>query len=54
MPHISLEYSDNLPEQPDFKALFRQWAAISVKGFEELREMSPIPEDLEPGEKLKQ
>ncbi|PHV12610.1 5-carboxymethyl-2-hydroxymuconate Delta-isomerase [Chitinimonas sp. BJB300] len=24
MPHITLEYSDNLPDQPDFRALFAE------------------------------
>ena len=36
----------------DFKALFKQWADISVKGFEELRAVSPVPTDLKPGQKL--
>jgi hypothetical protein len=36
----------------DFKVLFRQWADISIKGFNELRELSPVPQDLKPGQKL--
>jgi len=36
----------------EFRALFRQWADASLKGLEELREMSPVPLDLKPGQKL--
>ena len=36
----------------DFRALFKQWAEIAVKGFEDLHALSPVPEDLKPGQKL--
>jgi hypothetical protein len=36
----------------EFRTLFRQWADISVKGLENLRALSPVPEDLKPGQKL--
>ena len=36
----------------DFRALFKQWANISLKGFEELRAVSPVPADLKAGQKL--
>jgi hypothetical protein len=36
----------------DFRALFRKWADISVKGLDNLRELSPVPEELKPGQKL--
>jgi len=47
------QISNSVTNLSDFKALFRQWADISTKGFEELREMSPVPVDLKPGQKLK-
>lgn len=47
-----VQISNSVTNLADFKALFRQWADISVKGFEELREHSPVPEDLKPGQKL--
>lgn len=47
-----VQISSSVVNLADFKALFRQWAGISIKGFEELREHSPVPADLKPGEKL--
>jgi hypothetical protein len=47
-----VQISSSVTNLADFKALFRQWADISIKGFEELRERSPVPEDLKPGQKL--
>jgi hypothetical protein len=48
------QMSNRVVNLSDFKALFRRWADSSVKGFQELREMSPIPTDLKPGQKLPQ
>ena len=36
----------------DFKALFRKWADICVKGLNELKAQSPVPQDLKPKQKL--
>ena len=47
-----VQISNSVTNLSDFKALFRQWADISIKGFNELRELSPVPEDLKPGQKL--
>jgi hypothetical protein len=47
-----VQITNSVTNLSDFKALFRQWATISVKGFEELREHSPVPADLTPGQKL--
>jgi Protein of unknown function (DUF3313) len=47
-----IQISSSVTNLADFEALFRQWADISVKGFEELRERSPVPADLKPGQKL--
>src|SRR5262245_24812624 len=37
----------------DFRSLFRNWANICVKGLSDLKELSPIPEDIKPKQKLK-
>ncbi len=47
-----VQISNSVTNLADFKALFRQWAGISIKGFKELQELSPIPADLKPGPKL--
>ena len=36
----------------EFENLFRQWAKIAIKGMEELKAQSPVPEDLKPQQKL--
>lgn len=46
------QISNSVTNLSDFRVLFRQWADISVKGFEELREHSPVPADLKPGQKI--
>ena len=48
-----VQLSNRVTNLSDFRTLFKQWAEISVKGFEDLRQLSPIPENLEPGKKLK-
>lgn len=48
-----VQLSNRVTNLSDFRTLFKQWADISVKGFEDLRALSPIPENLEPGKKLK-
>ena len=47
-----IQTSNRVTNLSDFKVLFRQWADISIKGFNELRELSPVPQDLKPGQKL--
>lgn len=47
-----MSISNSVTNLADFKALFKQWAVISVKGFEDLHAMSPVPENLQPGQKL--
>jgi hypothetical protein len=47
-----VQISNAVTNLSDFEALFRQWAEISIKGFQELRESSPVPVDLKPGQKL--
>lgn len=47
-----VQISNSVTNLSDFKSLFRQWADISTKGFAELKELSPVPADLQPGQKL--
>jgi hypothetical protein len=47
-----VQVANRATNMADFRALFRQWADISVKGMEELRAHSPVPADLKPGQKL--
>ncbi len=47
-----VQISNSVTNLSDFRMLFKQWADISVKGFEELRAHSPVPADLKPGQKL--
>jgi hypothetical protein len=46
------QVANRVTNTADFRALFKQWASISVKGMEELRAHSPVPADLQPGQKL--
>ena len=48
----SVQISNSVTNLSDFRVLFKQWADISVKGFNDLRAMSPVPTDLKPGQKL--
>lgn len=48
-----VQVSNSVTNLSDFRSLFKTWADISVKGFQELRESSPVPTDLTPGQKLK-
>ena len=50
----SLRVANQATNLSDFRVLFRKWADISVKGLDNLRELSPVPEDLKPGQKLKE
>ena len=36
----------------DFRLLFKDWAGITVKGIAHLKELSPVPADLQPKQKL--
>lgn len=48
----SLRLSSRTTNLSDFRALFRQWATIATKGLAELKELSPVPTDLKPKQKL--
>jgi hypothetical protein len=44
-----MRMTTSVSNEQEFRALFKQWAAIAVKGLAELKEQSPVPEDLESG-----
>jgi hypothetical protein len=48
--HLSM--SSSVTNIADFEMLFSQWAKIAIKGAQELKEQSPVPTDLKPGQKL--
>ena len=50
---VGLQPANRVTNQADFRSLFSQWAAIAGKGLDELKALSPVPEDLAPGQKLK-
>jgi len=47
-----MQMSISVSNVSEFRALFKQWAGITVKGMEELKAHSPVPADLKPGQKL--
>ncbi|MDH4105206.1 MAG: DUF3313 domain-containing protein [Gammaproteobacteria bacterium] len=50
---VTLQQSSSVTNRADFRMLFQQWASVAGKGLDELKELSPIPENLTPGQKLK-
>ncbi len=50
---VALQPANRVTNQADFRSLFSQWASIAGKGLDELKALSPVPEDLTPGQKLK-
>lgn len=49
-----LMIANRATNRADFRQLFQRWADIVVAGMENLREISPVPADLKPGQKLEQ
>ena len=47
-----MQMSTNVSNVSEFRALFKQWAGITVQGMEELKAHSPVPADLKPWQKL--
>lgn len=47
-----MQVANRVTNKADFRALFKQWAGITVKGLEDLKAHSPVPTDLKPGQKL--
>lgn len=47
-----MHIATNVSNLADFRTLFKQWAATSTKGLDELKAHSPVPLDLKPKQKL--
>jgi len=47
----SMQMATSVSNTSEFRALFKQWAGITVKGMDELKAQSPVPADLKPGQK---
>lgn len=47
-----VQMSTSVSNRADFTQLFRSWANISIKGLKELKENSPVPENLQPNQKI--
>lgn len=47
-----VQLSNEVTNLADLRTLFRRWADISVKAFRELQDLSPVPADLQAGQKL--
>jgi len=47
-----VQMATSVSNQAEFRALFKQWAGITVKGLEELKAHSPVPTDLKPKQTL--
>lgn len=49
---VGMQIASSVTNLSDFKALFKRWAETCVKGLGELKAQSPVPEDLQPKQKL--
>jgi hypothetical protein len=49
---VGMQVANSVTNLSDFRLLFKQWASITTKGLEELKEHSPVPVDLKPKQKL--
>ena len=47
-----LQMASSVTNLTDFRVLFKQWAATTAKGMDELKAHSPVPLDLKPKQKL--
>jgi hypothetical protein len=47
-----LEWTTRVSNRADFEMLFKRWAKIAASGLDDLKRASPLPEKLEPGQKL--
>lgn len=49
---MTMQRATQVSNVADFRALFRSWAGICLSGLETLKQVSPIPENVEPGQEL--
>lgn len=50
--NTGMQMATSVSNQAEFRMLFKQWAAIAAKGMDELKSISPVPQDLKPGQQL--
>ena len=48
----TMQMTTSVTNLAEFRTLFKAWAGIAVKGLQELKDHSPVPEDLKPQQKL--
>ena len=48
----TMQMTTSVTNLAEFRTLFKAWAGIAVKGLQELKDHSPVPEDLKPKQKL--
>jgi hypothetical protein len=49
---VGMQVSNRVTNVADFRNLFKTWSSITVKGLGKLKEISPLPDPLTPGQKL--
>ena len=49
---VGLQRATSVSNVADFRVLFRSWAGVCLKALKAVKEASPIPETLTPGQKL--
>ena len=48
----TMQMTTSVTNLAEFRTLFKAWAGTAVKGLQELKDHSPVPEDLQPKQKL--
>jgi hypothetical protein len=48
----TMQMTTSVTNLAEFRTLFKAWAGTAVKGLQELKDHSPVPEDLKPKQKL--
>ena len=48
----TMQMTTSVTNLAEFRTLFKAWAGTAVKGLQELKDHSPVPEDLKPQQKL--
>jgi hypothetical protein len=49
---VGMQQTTSVTNVADFRSLFKSWANIAVKGLQRLKDVSPVPINLTPGQKL--
>ena len=49
---VGMQMANSVTNSADFRLLFKSWASICVKGLEDLKSVSPVPQTLTHGQKL--